>query len=380
MRLTTTSNFHPATAVKVTVAILAYKNNTNLLRAMSSVLKSAGSTPFQLTVIDNDAEMSAAGAAQKLVEGHCALANGGYTYVVNQHNNIGWARQLALQNCRTPYLAFLDSDCEAVGLWLQNILMIIESERARDSSVVAVGGANRPPPRQNSFYLIVSLMREVIWGHLNSVQLKIGQVREEVDHLPTTNVIYFCDSLHRAGGFAERHSLFGEDIDLSFRLRAQAGHLIYVPGLEVLHYESDGFASWTRRAFRFGRAQQRVVCQTNVRHALNRRVLWPLGFLVIQLTAFCFSFYDGRALAVFGLYVVGLLSTSFILCARKKETKWTLHLTALFFISHWAYPVGQVYEFFQQCFKGIQQWTFNRTLGPAARWVQNSGFVTRSRE
>lgn len=357
----------------VTVAILAYKNNEKLRQAIASVLAQEPRLPASLIVVDNDSEQSAKATVESF---ECKEIQ----YRVGFQNNIGYARQLVVTEASTPYVAFLDSDCAAPSHWLEVLYEAMRLARANNEKVAAVGGSNGPPQNGHRFYSLITMMRQVPWGHLNSLQLKTPRHAEVTDHLPSTNVLYVREAVQAVGSFSAQNEKFGEDLSISHRLRQKGYQLLYTPGAKVEHYESDNFRDWSQRAFRFGRAQLNLVFQGGKSHLLNRRVVWPTFFILLQIMFAGLAFFKPQwAWGVLG-YVLFLFFTCMTLCWQNKKPTLVLSLMFLFAVSHFAYPAGQIYEVYFQLKKRVSVWIFTKTFGPAVRWAQNFGFATNLRK
>ena len=105
--------------IETTVVILSYRRPHDLERAIASVLAQRGvAAPYEIVVVDNDPDGSAAPIAERMaVEAAAAIR-----YVLEPRPGISHARNTGVAQARGRYLAFLDDD-EVVGAdWLAHLL------------------------------------------------------------------------------------------------------------------------------------------------------------------------------------------------------------------------------------------------------------------
>ena len=105
--------------IETTVVIPSYRRPDDLARAIDSVLCQQGvETPYEILVVDNDPQGSAAPVAERLA----AASPIPIRYVHEKRPGISHARNTGVAHAGSRYLAFLDSD-EVVGSdWLAHLL------------------------------------------------------------------------------------------------------------------------------------------------------------------------------------------------------------------------------------------------------------------
>jgi len=105
--------------IETTIVIPSYRRPDDLARAIASVLAQQGvAAPYEILVVDNDPEGSAAPVAERLA----ANSPVPIRYVLEERPGISHARNTGVAHAAGRYLAFLDDDEEAEPRWLAHFL------------------------------------------------------------------------------------------------------------------------------------------------------------------------------------------------------------------------------------------------------------------
>jgi GT2 family glycosyltransferase len=79
----------------------------------------------------------------------------------------------------------------------------------------------------------------------------------EVDSVMGAYMLVRAEALEEAGLFDERFFMYGEDLDLAFRIKARGWKVFYYPAVEVLHHKGASSRKQSERSIReFYRAMQ----------------------------------------------------------------------------------------------------------------------------
>jgi mycofactocin system glycosyltransferase len=212
----------------VTIVIPVRDRPEALARCLSTVGSAAA-----VLVVDDDS------VAPDLV---WATAEAAGAQVVSRSSNGGpaAARNTGLAACRTPLIAFVDSDCSPEAGWLQTLL-----PHFGDPAVAAVA------PR------IVGLPTGSWLGRYDTQRSALdmgerpGRVAplSRIGYVPAAAIVVRCSAL--GPGFAERLRV-GEDVDLVWRLEAQGWRVRYEPAARVRHENRAAVSAWVRRRYEYG--------------------------------------------------------------------------------------------------------------------------------
>ncbi|SDF49139.1 mycofactocin system glycosyltransferase [Blastococcus fimeti] len=151
------------------------------------------------------------------------------------------ARNAGLRAVRTPFVAFLDSDCVPRPGWLARLLPHLADPRL---ALVA--------PR------IVALSGEGWLSGYEAVEGALDMGRQAAPVRPLTAVSYVPSAalLGRtaalAGGGFDEAMRVAEDVDLVWRLTGAGWRVRYDPAAEVAHEHPTGTAEWLRRRTFYG--------------------------------------------------------------------------------------------------------------------------------
>jgi GT2 family glycosyltransferase len=189
---------------------------------------------YEILLVDDGSTDGTAETARAL-----AAAWGGALRVIQKPNGgPASARNAGIQASQAEVVAFIDSDCVADPDWLEGVVGALAAGDA-----AGAGGpiANLAPQGWVPRFLDAS----AFYRH----RVRGGRV----DYLLTGNAAFRRVALVAICGFVECAGAWGEDADLSFRLR-RAGYLLVVsPRGSVTHHGSPATVSdLARELFRYG--------------------------------------------------------------------------------------------------------------------------------
>jgi cellulose synthase/poly-beta-1,6-N-acetylglucosamine synthase-like glycosyltransferase len=148
--------------------------------------------------------------------------------VDNPRRHAAAGRNIALEFCSAEWVLFTDGDCRPKRDWAARLMA------ARNGpDVVGVGGRLMAEPRTVFERVCAQTLLGAILRHEAGSRPVV--TKSLGGALVTANCAYRRDILQRVGGFDERFSNFGEDIDLMFRvLDLQAGTLLHTADAVVI--------------------------------------------------------------------------------------------------------------------------------------------------
>jgi succinoglycan biosynthesis protein ExoM len=108
--------------IETSVVIPSFRRPLGLERAITSVLAQEGGGPFEIIVVDNDAERSAEPVAAALARGSKVPIR----YVAEPRPGISHARNTGVAAATGRYLAFVDDDVQVERGWLAALLSTLQ--------------------------------------------------------------------------------------------------------------------------------------------------------------------------------------------------------------------------------------------------------------
>ncbi|MFO7827657.1 MAG: glycosyltransferase, partial [Bacteroidales bacterium] len=230
--------------VKLSVIIVNYNVKHFLEQCLISVYKALKDLDSEVFVVDNNS-----------VDGSCAMIkekfnqvnlienkkNFGFSYANNQAIKIAKGEYILLLNPDTVVeedsflkcIQFMDTHSDAGGLSVKMIdgkgRFLPESKRALPSPAVAfykIFGLSKLFPRSKTF-------ARYHLGHLKNDETN------EIEILPGAFMFLRKQTLKKTGLLDENFFMYGEDIDLSYRI-TQAGYKnYYFPETTIIHYKGE---------------------------------------------------------------------------------------------------------------------------------------------
>ncbi|OFX84420.1 MAG: hypothetical protein A2W99_00180 [Bacteroidetes bacterium GWF2_33_16] len=230
--------------MKLSIVIVNYNVKHFLEQCLISVFNASKNITTEVFVVDNNS-----------VDGSCALVkdkfpqvkliankiNYGFSYANNQAIKQSTGEYILLlnpdtvveENCFARCISFMDSTLDAGGLSVKMIdgkgHFLPESKRALPTPAVAfykIFGLSKLFPRSKQF-------ARYHLGHLDKDKT------HEIEILPGAFMFLRNEALNKTGLLDESFFMYGEDIDLSYRI-IQAGYKnYYLPETTIIHYKGE---------------------------------------------------------------------------------------------------------------------------------------------
>ncbi|HKL07931.1 MAG TPA: glycosyltransferase [Bacteroidales bacterium] len=230
--------------VKLSVIIVNYNVKHFLEQCLLSVYKALENIPSEVFVVDNNS-----------VDGSCALVkerfpkvkqienkkNYGFSYANNQAIKKASGEYILLLNPDTVVeedtfskcIRFMDTTPETGGLSVKMIdgkgRFLPESKRSLPTPAVAfykIFGLSKLVPKSKIF-------ARYHLGHLRNDEMN------EIEILPGAFMFLRKKALEKAGLLDETFFMYGEDIDLSYRITKAGFKNFYFPETTIIHYKGE---------------------------------------------------------------------------------------------------------------------------------------------
>lgn len=139
------------------------------------------------------------------------------------------ARNVGARVAEGEILVFLDADCIAPTEWVERMLIHFANEQ-----IGAVTGAIRSAEPH--------LMARLIQMEIDERYLKLAQ-SSTIDFFASVAVAIRRELFSHVGGFREDFR-YNEDVELAYRLNAQAAKIVFFGDLRVAHYHPAGWKNY----------------------------------------------------------------------------------------------------------------------------------------
>lgn len=178
---------------------------------------------FEVIFVDNASEDDSV----KFVKKHYPKVE----IIKNNVNHYCKAVNLGINNSKGEYTALINNDVRLDKKWLIELIKVI----CKNDKIAAVGSKilNMEGKIQNAAHYELP---NFYWGERGAGQEeKMFSAMEEVTSLCGAAVLYRKEAILKLGLFDEDFVIYGEDVDMAFRLRKNDHKLLFVPTSIVYH-------------------------------------------------------------------------------------------------------------------------------------------------
>lgn len=228
----------------ISVIIVNYNVRHFLEQCLNSVLKASNSLSTEIIVIDNAS-----------VDGSCQMVRAKFPMVklIENQQNIGFSRanNQGIKISSGKYILLLNPDTVIEEDTLEKCFRFMESHPdAGAMSVKMIDGKGNFLPESKrgfptplvSFWKITGLTslfpHSRIFGRYYLGHLSSDQV-QTIDILPGAFMFIRKEALEKTGLLDEEFFMYGEDIDLSWRIKLAGYKNYYFPETTILHYKGE---------------------------------------------------------------------------------------------------------------------------------------------
>tara|TARA_Y100001970_G_scaffold124478_1_gene154168 strand:- start:69 stop:1052 length:984 start_codon:yes stop_codon:yes gene_type:complete len=221
---------------------------------------------------------------------------------VSGNETIGFKRNLAVKNCKTRFVCFIDSDAYPKSFWLNDVHKLFKKYK----KLGAVGGPNLSPKTKDIEKKLVSRSRKLSFVTLNTITKSNRENKEcYVNFLPSCNLIVRTDLYKKVKGMYE-NLYSGEEISLNKNIRKLGYKIMFCPSIYVFHKDRN-FKHFARQRFVYGSTGLRTFLKFPCLESFLLLISsLPFIFILMFPLIFLSEFY-------LNIYILGLLFI-FIVC------------------------------------------------------------------
>ncbi len=228
----------------LSIVIVNYNVKFFLEQCLHTVLKAVDQLEAEIWVVDNQSTDGSVAYLKPLFPT--------VSFIENQKNTgFGAANNQALERCSGEYILFLNPDTLIPEDCLLNCLHFMRSDpnagalgiRMLDGSGVFLPESKRAFPSPiRAFYKLIGFsalfprsprFNRYSLGHLSSTENHV------VDVLAGAFMMISKPVLEQTKGFDERFFMYGEDIDLSYRIQKAGYTNYYFAGSSIIHFKGE---------------------------------------------------------------------------------------------------------------------------------------------
>lgn len=232
---------------ELTISIVNYNAGEYLIKCLSSISKIENELELDIFIIDNKSTDGSIEKAKKMFPKFNFIQN-------NKNIGFGSAHNIILKKAKTPYILTLNPDTQIPKGTLKFVYDYMQKNKdvgistakveKEDGTLDIASHRGFPTPRASFKYFFLKDDSEY---HLTKKDMsKIHEIDSVV------GAFMFCrkDVLDRVGYFDEDYFLYGEDLDLCFRVKQAGYKIVFIPDVKVLHVKgvSSGIKKHSMKA------------------------------------------------------------------------------------------------------------------------------------
>jgi len=229
---------------QVSVIIVNYNVKYFLEQALSAVMKACNGLCTEVWVVDN---ASSDGSASMIKEKYPSV------HLIESDENLGFskANNLAIKKSNSQYVLLLNPDTIIEESTLKDCFTFMESHKDCGAmGVKMLDGSGQflpeskralPTPR-TAFFKMSGFARlfpkSEYFGKYHLSYLD-KEKTHEIDVLSGAFMFIRKEALDKSGLLDERFFMYGEDIDLSYRIKQNGYKNYYFPGTSIIHFKGE---------------------------------------------------------------------------------------------------------------------------------------------
>jgi GT2 family glycosyltransferase len=236
--------------MRLSIIIVSYNVKYFLEQCLHSVLQAAAPMEAEVLVIDNNSADGSLAYLQPLFPAVRFIAS---------EQNMGFARanNMALRQATGEYILFLNPDTLVPEACFTKCTRFLDNRPGAGALGIRMldGSGNFLPESKRSFPTTATAFYKAIGlssmfprsGLFNKYALGYLDDKENhlVDVLAGAYMMVRRTALDNTGAFDEQFFMYGEDIDLSYRIRLAGFENWYFAGGSIIHFKGESLKKWS---------------------------------------------------------------------------------------------------------------------------------------
>lgn len=252
----------------------------------------------------------------------------GAVCIENPSNNLGYARQLILENATNSYIYMTDPDIDLKPASLVKLIQLAEVGTLDEEAPFIIGYGGAVINKSTNYFLqstndfIFKLAKKFPF----SFQVQNHTHLSTVDHLPSCHLLLKKEEALGIGGFSPLFHKVGEDLDFTHRAFNENFSFIFLPSSQVFHHQNLTLEKWLLKMLAFGRVQI-TVQKLNFQKGLRLYRFLPLLLFLVFISV-CILFYKEVLIATLVILTLSVFRPAFL----------------GFILTFFCYALGEVFE------------------------------------
>lgn len=230
--------------MKLSIIIVNYKTYELTKQTIDSVLRQNVNFEYEIILVDN---ASQDGSIEKIQSDFQNIINQKTLKVIINDSNLGFskANNIGIKNSIGEYILLLNSDTKLDEDCLQKCMEYMnEHIGALGCKIILPDGKldhackrGFPTPSASLYYLIGLDKKNLDkYGQYDALYLDEDEIGE-VDALMGAFMLMPRSVLNETGLLDETFFMYGEDIDLCYRIKEAGYKIVYYPETKIIHYK-----------------------------------------------------------------------------------------------------------------------------------------------
>lgn len=223
---------------ELSICIVSWNCIEKLELCINSINKFSENINMEILICDNDSKDNTVKVLRKYYQG---------VKLIESNINLGFGKgnNTLFNKCRGKYILILNPDIIIVEPVFNKMISLLESKK--DIAMVGCKLVNPNGGIETSFYLkFPNLIHEMQWGlFINRIRKEYRRIDNDVnnvicvDYLIAANVMVKSHILKKIEGFDERFFMYGEDIDICYRIKKLGYKILYAGNVTMFHFHGS---------------------------------------------------------------------------------------------------------------------------------------------
>lgn len=235
--------------IKLSIIIVSYNTRDLTLKTIKSLLLNLKKESFlyEIIIVDNNSSDKSTEAIEKIIKKNQEII------LIKNKQNLGYskANNQGIRIAKGEYILFLNSDVLITNVKFNDILSYLDKNPQIGALTVKVLLSDNQldwachrgfPNLWNSLCYFLKLeaifyhlpILNKIFGGYHLVEKNLNQIHE-IDSPSGAFFLTRKNILNKIGGFDEKFFMYGEDLDLAYRIKALGYRIIFYPKYQVIH-------------------------------------------------------------------------------------------------------------------------------------------------